>query len=457
MSKRIVVSKIVSPKPNWHYIREPWAVWPDYPYLAAHNDTNKWAYKPRGNHVYVYDLQGGVAIYTAASEGQARLFILAMIDSPNIGRAILQARSIGTCDCSSCAVKMFAKDQSGYYQPISLVKAKSAKSGKKQSKCKGCGVRVSTAAAYIPPGATVACGIAGSRCKLCGKPMKHGQVVALNSQGYHHFKCFAGNAPTQILLEARTKFEAPRNKRRDQGKYLASDEIDAYDQWGLPVLHLPKEAADFYLLEYLSSVQGHKEAKGLLLERVNKLSEAFSLYLNMACGGEVRHWPAHTRSYSLKRRLEGWYPGKDSSGNIGSVTSKPPPRTQAWAYWYEIWKKHGLDALHICYDIFEGMRDEAGTKRIFWPSGYGGRAWANITKVLIRYLAGKMPRKVFVDTVWALQHNGGTVLDKAPGRFNYCSSLGEVLDAQRVGSVPRLMQWASLSVRDIFHRLETRG
>lgn len=47
-----------------------------------------------------------------------------------------------------------------------------------------------------------------------------------------------------------------------------------------------------------------------------------------------------------------------------------------------------------------------------WIRSFGGRAWSQIAIVLREYLAGRMPRAVFIDHVFDLEHNNGSVFDK---------------------------------------------
>jgi hypothetical protein len=47
-----------------------------------------------------------------------------------------------------------------------------------------------------------------------------------------------------------------------------------------------------------------------------------------------------------------------------------------------------------------------------WISGFGGRAWSQIAIVLREYLGGRLPRAVFIDHVFDLEHNNGSVFDK---------------------------------------------
>lgn len=62
-----------------------------------------------------------------------------------------------------------------------------------------------------------------------------------------------------------------------------------------PKLDLAKACAEFYVLERLEA-DGSRTARAMLRELEAKLTGEFLQYLDMACGGELRHYPRGSRS-----------------------------------------------------------------------------------------------------------------------------------------------------------------
>lgn len=48
-----------------------------------------------------------------------------------------------------------------------------------------------------------------------------------------------------------------------------------------------------------------------------------------------------------------------------------------------------------------------------WTSGYGGTAWGLPYHMLADAEAGRMSRVTFIDRLWSIQHNGGSIFDKS--------------------------------------------
>lgn len=153
---------------------------------------------------------------------------------------------------------------------------------------------------------------------------------------------------------------------------------------------LCRSAADFYLLEALAGgVVNHgapqdaylsmlrSEARGQLADLVAKLDKTFTGYVDAIIGGELRH---HRASGSLRHH----------------------GRKDAWLEWHAIREEQGTEALADAVDLFLD----------FNSNGYGGEAWATIARVLLARLTGTISPATFVDRVFSLQHNGGSLFDK---------------------------------------------
>lgn len=114
---------------------------------------------------------------------------------------------------------------------------------------------------------------------------------------------------------------------------------------------------------------------------VTELDPLFRLYLDIAIGGELRHHPSIKKTTHIM------------SDN----------RSRAWREWLVIRDQLGVEGLRDAATMF---RDKT------MVSGYGGERWAIAADILYSRLTDAIPAWVFVDRVFAMQHNGGSVLNK---------------------------------------------
>lgn len=205
--------------------------------------------------------------------------------------------------------------------------------------------------------------------------------------------------------------------------------------------------ADFYLCDYVATVvaQGFKygtslhnagtrtahmlRADAITLQRVvtARCDGLFRDYTFAAIGGEVRH-----------------------HGDIrGQV---PGGRESQWDYWYAMGECGDRQALTSdCVDLFGD-----GT----WGGSYGGSKWATIAKTLRDRLSGKLDARTFVDRVFSLQHNGGSLLNKvqwpilngAQRDCSYCTSIGNAHAAEAI-DFAQLLGSASQDAVSLVRRL----
>jgi len=215
----------------------------------------------------------------------------------------------------------------------------------------------------------------------------------------------------------------------------------ARDAWNVDQsIDLCQSAADFYLLEaltgnvvnaagdltgddaYLSLLRS--EAKELFAAHVARLDRSFMGYLDMIIGGELRHHRA-----------------------AGSTNLRNTSRKGAWNEWHAIRQAGGTQVLRDAVDLFID----------FHSTSYGGEAWAQIARVLLARVEGRISPAVFVDRVWNLQHNGGTCFDKiswsVDNRLGWgMSSLNQwILPAHGAKNPwPLLLSVASPAVRELF-------
>jgi hypothetical protein len=74
-----------------------------------------------------------------------------------------------------------------------------------------------------------------------------------------------------------------------------------------------------------------------------------------------------------------------------------------------------------------------------FSSGYGGPAWGNIAKALLKFVEGDISPHTFLDTAWTLAHNNGPMFNKG---FLFSMSgkkIIKVLDIQRSGQIPQFI------------------
>lgn len=214
----------------------------------------------------------------------------------------------------------------------------------------------------------------------------------------------------------------------------------ARNRWGVDKsIDLCQAAADKYLLAGIvgkvvnpTSVDERDaysdllraEGQSLLSDLTARLDNTFRGYLDMIVGGELRHHRA-----------------------AGSSTLRGS-RTEAWNEWHAIRSAGGTQALRDAADLF----------RDFDTSGYGGEAWAHIAETLLKRETGYFSPAVFVEQVWHLQHNGGSLFDKLEWQvtnrmgWTYYELNAWVLPAHgsRTNPWTVLLAVASDEVRDLF-------
>lgn len=120
------------------------------------------------------------------------------------------------------------------------------------------------------------------------------------------------------------------------------------------------------------------EAETMYQELIAKLDPVFQAYVEMACGGELRHHPC--------------FGNRVVSGH----------RRTAWANWRTVREKVGDQALLDMQDMFSDWKG----------GGFGGKKWGDAAKLLYDRVQGKMTAAMWCDRVFTLVHNGGVFLNK---------------------------------------------
>lgn len=175
---------------------------------------------------------------------------------------------------------------------------------------------------------------------------------------------------------------------------LERPEID-FDQFN--EIDVVQAMADFYTLSYIEGETNQveactdveyreavrvyaKQASQLKDELVRQLDPVFRLYIDFAVGGELRHHRYFRRSTRISR-----------------------VRKLAWREWLSLRDQVGPDALKTAAQLFTD-----GTL----TGAYGGKPWANAAEILYKRYIGEIPPWLFVDRVFTMQHNGGSLLNK---------------------------------------------
>lgn len=152
--------------------------------------------------------------------------------------------------------------------------------------------------------------------------------------------------------------------------------------------------ADFYLLEGIASGVANRshstlaspemqslrrEAKMRLDALTKHTAFVFSRYVDLVVGGELRHMADFKQTGFL-----------------------PQERTATWLAWRHIRCSLGSRALEAAATVFGK----------YGFGGYGGNAWAQAARLLLAYETGKIPANLFIDRVFSMQHNTGSLLNK---------------------------------------------
>ena len=168
---------------------------------------------------------------------------------------------------------------------------------------------------------------------------------------------------------------------------MESDLAQAYPELFTPKIDPIEVAADFYLLE-LALVLGATEAEPLQGALLQNVSPTFYWFLHYAIGRELRYSSAMTG------------PGGPMSG-IDCV-SRSSSRSQAAIIWRSIFERDGIAALDLARSLFSSME----------KSLLGGVAWVSCVDLLLQHESRLIDQKVFLDRLFGLEHNTGSLLNK---------------------------------------------
>lgn len=182
--------------------------------------------------------------------------------------------------------------------------------------------------------------------------------------------------------------------------------------------------ADFYLSEWCAVVSHDRsiarDAAVLQTAIVAACDDAFREYVFAAIGGELRH---------------------HRNVNLGGG------RSSAWDYWRGM--AASGDRVALIRDAVALFEDGS------WTAGYGGDAWGTCARVLLSRETGALDSRTFVDRVFSLQHNSGSLLDKVEWSEQestyYMRVIGNAHDARETG-LATLYRYASEDGRALLLR-----
>lgn len=87
-----------------------------------------------------------------------------------------------------------------------------------------------------------------------------------------------------------------------------------------------------------------------------------------------------------------------------------------------------------------------------WSSGFGGVAWGGIADVLYAFVAGDISAEMMIDQGYHLAHNNGAIFNKGMVYLMYTHDLKTILDIQRSGQIPNLINHPKALMKDIINQ-----
>lgn len=202
----------------------------------------------------------------------------------------------------------------------------------------------------------------------------------------------------------------------------------------------PEQAAIwFYLQNHTIAAMSRQWGKyeplpGEALELVNQYHKRMNyeslrmfFYLLLICTRESRHiknlkdiGPQMTQKYGTGK-LKKFTNGIKGGGSNEAVFS----------FYHGAPEASLGDYCSYMYDLFnEGN----------WNGGYGGQAWADVSKVLRDFVLGTTTAEMMMDTAFTLAHNNGPIFNKGLVYNMYDGyEICKILDVQRAGQIPQLV------------------
>lgn len=197
------------------------------------------------------------------------------------------------------------------------------------------------------------------------------------------------------------------------------------------------DALNFYLLNHAFSVLrmkynafepvngDHKVADEYFSKKVAVATARAFYYLLLICTRESRH--VHktnnfhdklkakygTKIHDFNREING-----SGSNSAAMAVRNSPPDVELGQY---------TDSL--VFTFYKGI----------FGGGYGGPKWGKVADCLNDFVWGRTSAEMMMDSVWTLCHNNGPIFNKGMLYGHYSSELVTILDVQRAGQIPNLI------------------
>ncbi|QWS69852.1 hypothetical protein [Vibrio phage vB_VpS_PG28] len=210
-------------------------------------------------------------------------------------------------------------------------------------------------------------------------------------------------------------------------------------QYSTKGLYYPEvEALRFYLLNHLvaertSNLERHEplseQDQALVqdyIKEVGKTATAMFTYLLLICTREMRHTKDYDGGFhaSFKEKhpnAHHVYEYVRSAGSTGAVNNFLAKGCEGGLTEY---------CAGMVYAFYQGN----------FSSGFGGVAWGGIADVLYAFANGTISAEMMIDQSFHLAHNNGAIFNKGMVFNMYSGSLALILDVQRSGQIPNLIQ-----------------
>lgn len=205
--------------------------------------------------------------------------------------------------------------------------------------------------------------------------------------------------------------------------------------------HPEIDALMFYMLNHSVSLVASRvhplEPLGDYLPLVEMYHQELALrstrmfyYLLLICTRESRHEKKSSAASALHSKygaeISKFHTSLHGCSSMGAadVLMKTPPKVDIGSY------------TSFLVDVFN-----QGS----WSSGFGGKAWGEVARVLRDFVLGDITAEMMMDTSFTLCHNNGPIFNKGMLYSSYSSGIYKILDVQRSGQIPELVACKGVS------------
>lgn len=212
------------------------------------------------------------------------------------------------------------------------------------------------------------------------------------------------------------------------------------------LLQPESEALKFYMWNHAaSSIAGRFQKEESLGEYVEVFDRyvsrasysALSMfrYLLLICNRESRHVAWNSDYYTGLTEVAfgpGVHEYAGSINGVGETSSK-----NRLLNWDATGVTLGGFCKYLVYAFEEGN----------YGGGYGGKPWLNVAQCLNGFVTGELSAEMLLDTAFTLAHNNGPIFNKGMVYNSYSTDLHYILDVQRAGQIPNLLNDRKLGMK----------